>query len=215
MQDRQNNSKRTAMLSLEQQQEVLSKSEQLLANFQKLDSEIKFSSKELQNQLTEIDLKLNEWANAKDLVKDTLEASLTKLSRETLVLTALPEKLGKYLNQIIPDISSEIQKQTYQNFDASIKNASDAIDRLNEKIQTTSRSMLEMSHQAFKKKLLTFALIFSVTILGSTVLTYSIMQLFPKTVIIDTKGDIRIEGGNVSVWGAGKKSVQSGQRAKN
>lgn len=214
MQDRQNNSKRTAMLSLEQQQEVLSKSEQLLANFQKLDSEIKFSSKELQNQLTEIDLKLNEWANAKDLVKDTLEASLTKLSRETLVLTALPEKLGKYLNQIIPDISSEIQKQTYQNFDASIKNASDAIDRLNEKIQTTSRSMLEMSHQAFKKKLLTFALIFSVTILGSTVLTYSIMQLFPKTVIIDTKGDIRIDGGNVSVWGTGKNSVQGSQSGK-
>src|SRR5690606_29199686 len=150
----------------------------------------------------------------KDLVKDTLEASLTKLSRETLVLTALPEKLGKYLNQIIPDISSEIQKQTYQNFDASIKNASDAIERLNEKIQTTSRSMLEMSHQAFKKKLLTFALIFSVTILGSTVLTYSIMQLFPKTVIIDTKGDIRIDGGNVSVWGAGKNAVRDGQKVR-
>ena len=37
-------------------------------------------------------------------------------------------------------------------------------------------------------------------------------RFLPRTVTIDTKGDISIDGSDVSIWGMGKNSVTSGKK---
>lgn len=208
MNEEDDNNKEIKAISHEEQKGLINQSEKIMAKFQRLDGEIKFSSKDLQNQFNAIGLKLNEWSDIQSSLSDTLEKNLTELARETTVLTALPSKIEKHLNQIIPNIAGEIQKKVFQEFESAINSCHKSVDQLNDKIQVTSKKLLEINQNIWRKKLIQFALVLSITIFGSSLLTYSIMRLFPQTVRIDTKGDITIDGGKVSIWEMGGNKTQ-------
>lgn len=152
MNEEDDNNKETKAISHEEQKELINQSEKILAKFQQLDSEIKFSSKDLQNQFNAIGLKLNEWSDIQSSLSDTLEKNLTELARETTVLTALPSRIEKHLNQIIPNVAGEIQKKVFQEFEGAINNCHKSVGQLNDKIQVTSKKLLEMNQQVWRKK---------------------------------------------------------------
>jgi hypothetical protein len=66
----------------------------------------------------------------------------------------------------------------------------------------------DLSSNILKKKLKPFALTLLITMLASASLTYAVLRYFPQRIMIDSNGDINIDGGNVSIWGGGKNIVQ-------
>jgi hypothetical protein len=192
--------------------ELISPLSQLLKEFSKVDGELKFSTKELQNQFSNIQLSLQEWYEIQVSQNNILEKNLTILARETAMLTILPEKIETRLNQLVPNIAIEVQKSAFQFMETAIQNLHKSADSLDEKIQLSAKKIAEINFNSFKQKLMSLALVLSVTIFCSTGLTYLIMQRFPKIVTIDAKGDVKIDSGNVVIWDMGKKAVQSGKK---
>jgi hypothetical protein len=217
MQDEQSNNKETKLLSPDEQQELINKSEQILANFQKLDSEIKFSSRDFQNQFSTVKHDIKGWLETSKSLSNTLEKNLNTLAKEITILCSLPDKIGERLVQIIPDISTQVstnmQKKMFEDYTTVLANTNKAVYQLNEKIRLAIKKAEDISTNALKRKLAYLVLVLSITIFASTGLTYAIMQRFPKIVRIDTKGDITIDGGSVSIWGTGKNTVQPSKKS--
>lgn len=207
-----NNEKQTN--SLEEQRQLLNQAEQVAEVFRKLDGEIKFSSRDFENRFNVLQEQVKKWSDAINSASKELDEKIANLAQETTVLTTLPEKIGKYLDRIIPAISAEIQKRNFQEFEQTISDCFKSVAQLEGMIQSVNRNMLEANHQAFKKKVLSGVLILSITVFSSTILTYGIMRLFPTKFSIDAKGEVNIHGGNISVWGTGKNNVPIKQKGK-
>jgi hypothetical protein len=111
----------------------------------------------------------------------------------------------------VPNISIEIQKKMFQDCNIAIDFCDKKLNSLSEKLFTTIRKLEDFQTSELKKRLKIISVSIFISIFASGLLTYCLVQNFPKMVNVDTKGNITIEGGNVSVWGMGKSNVQAGK----
>lgn len=140
------------------------------------------------------------------------EQKITVLAEETFSLRKLPDKIEARLDQLVPNISAQIQQGVLQDFELAIANCDKGVNALSDKILSVMQRIAELKANEFKKRLITFVLTISISIFGSGILTYFLIQQFPSKVMIDTKGGISIDGSNVSIWGTGKNTVQETKR---
>jgi predicted RNase H-like nuclease (RuvC/YqgF family) len=150
-----------------------------------------------------------------DLIEKQLnkfEQRLTELGEENFNLRKLPERVETSISQLVPGVSTQIQKSMFQECRSAIENCEKNINSLNDKLLLAVRKMEDIQTSEFKKKLKMVATAISISVFISGILTYCLIQSFPKIINVDTKGTINIEGGNVSVWGMGKSTVQASKK---
>ena len=187
---------------------LIDNSEQLIKDFRQLDSEIKFSAKNLQNQFNDIQAQIKKWSEGAAAFTTILDEKLVILSRETTVLCTLPVKIEEHLNQLVPKLGAEVQKKLFADYEIALSNCNKQLNSLSEKISLATKKMTELDSAKFRKKLKLFIITLMITILASASTTYTMLQYFPQKVTIDTNGDINIDGGNVSAWSATRNKVQ-------
>src|SRR4051812_15650076 len=125
--------KRTAKQTINQ--EEINQSKQLLDQWTKLDGELKFNFKELENLHDEIQNRVKDWLETTSAANKKLNENLSVLGRETTVLCQLPEKIGQHLNKLVPEISIEIQKKMFKDCESGIENCNGKVTSLSEKIE--------------------------------------------------------------------------------
>lgn len=195
----------------QQQQELARLTRLLLDNAVHLENNLKESAKTVRKEM-ELAAKTLDQSTEKLETKivsqlTALEKIVTSLVDETFILKKLPQKTADRLTDLVPDIAAAIGQKTLDELKTGINNCHKQVDQLNNQIQLTSKKLLENSQASLKKRLAQLALTIVVTACLSTVLAYLVMQSVPKIVTIDTKGDITIDGGHVSIWGT-KTPVQ-------
>lgn len=163
--------------------------------------EVDFAAKVLENSSSKFEDKLSEQLAA-------FEQAISESVKQTFALRKLPDKIGDCLHLLIPEIAAQVQKTTFQNIDAALGNTRQTIDQLTNKIHLITIRIEDLSSDILKKKLKPFALTLLITMLASASLTYAVLRYFPQKIMIDTNGDVNIEGGNVSIWGANGNKVQ-------
>lgn len=178
-----------------------------LEELKQIDNELTFSVKELQHYLEKIQHEQNEWSEQQKQCKDILVENVNKLAKETKILTILPEKIENRLTSLVPNISRELAKQIFDEFDNRLAKTKIELDDLLAKSLSAIDQAKESQQTSFRQKLRSLALILSISIIASSILSFLLMQQFPKTISINTEGNITIDGGDVSIWGTGKNSI--------
>lgn len=164
--------------------------------------EIEHATNLLEKSSEQFEIKLKE-----QLAK--FEQKIAELVEETFVLKKLPSKIWDRLNELVPVIATEVQKKAFQGYDAAFARCTEAVTRLNNEVENSINKIEKTKSGGSKRKVGFTALVLTVTILASTILTYFVMQQLPHSVSIDTKGIVNINGGNISVWGLRKNMVQT------
>jgi len=193
---------------------VIKNSKQLLNEFKELDAEIKFGIKEVENQFQKIISEISGIAEEVKSMNLALDKNLSLLSKETTVLTILPKKLSDHLSELVPQIANHVQKEGFKEYDRGLENSRSLLEQLNEKLESATRKITNLELDVVRAKLKSSILLISVSLVLSSSITFAMFKFLPRTVTIDTKGDITIDGSNVSVWGTSKNSGQLVKKTK-
>ena len=180
---------------------------QILKDFRALDAEITISIKKVDTHFKQI---VSQVINGVEEVKSMnaeISKNLTALSREIDVLATIPQHLQNSLNELVPQIASQIQRECFKEYDAAFAKSVELINGLNCKLELATRELSSLNVDKIKTKLKSAILLISISLLLSSTITFGMFKFLPRTVSIDTKGDIRIDGSDVSIWGMGKNSV--------
>ena len=129
------------------------------------------------------------------------EQKLIKLEEENFILKKLPSLIEVSLERLGPAISAKLQQQISQELETALLACDRQINTLAEKVRLTLQQVDDSQNRQLKKRLQSMIMAITISICASSTFTYYLIRHFPKIVHVDTKGDVRIEGGNTSVWG--------------
>ena len=127
-------------------------------------------------------------------------------------MTVLPEKLGKQLEGLVPAISNRIEKKLSEDLRAAINNYAEAVNELNDKAKITVAEFAGITDKTFKKRLLRLVLVLVITIPSSAIISHYLLQPLPKSLTVNTNGDITIRGGEIVIWGASRTTVEPNKK---
>lgn len=188
---------------------------QMLKDFRALDAEITISIKKVDTHFRQIASQVNTGVEEVKSMNVRISKNLTALSREIDVLATIPQQLQNSLNELVPQIASQIQKECFKEYDAALAKNGGLINDLNSKLELATREIDSLDQKQIKTKLKSSILLISISLLLSSAIMFGMFKFLPRTVTIDTKGDISIDGSDVSIWGMGKNSGQIFQKGKN
>jgi len=180
---------------------------QLLEDFRALDAEVTISIKEVDTHFKQIVSQVNTGVEEVKSMNAEISKNLTTLSREIAVLATIPQKLQHNLNELIPQIASQIQKECFKEYDVALAKSTELINGLNSKLELATRKLSSLDDNKIKTKIKSSILLISISLLLTSAITFGMFRFLPRTVTIDTKGDISIDGSDVSIWGMGKNTV--------
>ena len=139
-------------------------------------------------------------ARFEDLMTYQFEQKLTKLEEENFALKKLPSLIEASLDRLVPAVSAKLQQQISQELETALLACNRQVNTLTDKVQLTLQRVDDLQSRQLKKRLQSMIIAIIISVCASNSFTYYLIRHFPKIIHVDTKGDVRIENGNISVW---------------
>jgi hypothetical protein len=176
--------------------------------------EIKYNIKQLEYVIKDLANITKQWDETTKAHKNNLAKAAESLQEENFVLQKLPEKVGAYLKQIIPDISRHIQARTLKDFESGLALCNKQLVDLSYKVQEVNGKVEICQNDQLKKKLinLTMNLLLLIAI-GSGSSYLMSHYIFSSRITLKQSGDVNINDSTVSIWEAkGKINVYDNKK---
>jgi hypothetical protein len=173
--------------------------------------ETKYSIAQLGYLIKDLDGRAKKWEEITNIHETNLVKVIKDLKDENFILNKLPEKVGIYLKEIIPDISNHIQEKALKDFKVSLELCNKQLVDLSRKIQEVNNKVEVCQNEQLKKKLINFAMNLVVLIaigLGSSYLmsTYLLDKQPPSQLSLMPSGDVNVSNSRVWISESSKKT---------
>lgn len=198
--------------------ELNKSTEELNISLNKTKNEVELLSKSL-------DLKRIEFIEATTKQLEAMDNSIKSIEKETVLLHSLPKKLSAQINEIVPDIATEINKLNqnilgnqnkefnetaarfkqlqeayYRKQSVSLDDATLRLSQLKEKIE-------KIDSQRIKRYFLGLSVVVLISISASLGATYTMIKMFPQRVQIESPNNVQVQESEVSLWSSKNVNV--------
>ena len=170
---------------------------------------------EVSNVLESIDERSDGLAKLLDAAHEKIGNLINKLEKNTLVLHQLPKKVDKKINDIIPEISVEVDK-IYQKkivkMDGIYQKKAEEINNLTKdaasKLENLQDNFTNLEQGRKKRFFINFLITMLFASGVSAASAYAVLKKYPTRVYVNNNKDVLVKDSEVSFWGSGKISVE-------
>jgi hypothetical protein len=198
--------------------ELKKSTEELNISLNKTKNEVELLSKSL-------DLKRIEFIEATTKQLEALDNKIKSIEKETVLLHSLPKKLSAQINEIVPDIATEINKLNqsilgnqnkefnesavrfkqlqeayYKKQSVSLDDATLRLSQLKEKIE-------KIDSQRIKRYFLGLSVVMLISVSASLGATYKMIKMFPQRVQIESPNNVIVQESEVGLWSSKNVNV--------
>lgn len=150
---------------------------------------------------------------------------IKSIEKETVLLHSLPKKLSAQINEIVPDIATEINKlhqnilenqnKEFNETAASFKQLQEAyykkqtvsLDDATLRLSELKEKIEKIDSQRIKRYFLGFGVVLIVSVLASLGATYAMIKMFPQRVQIESPNNVTVQESEVSLWSSKNVNV--------
>ena len=198
--------------------ELNKSTEELNISLNKTKNEVELLSKSL-------DLKRIEFIEATTKQLEALDNRIKSIEKETVLLHSLPKKLSAQINEIVPDIATEINKlnqnilgnqnkefnETAVRFkqlqEAYYKKQSISLDDATLRLSQLKEKIEKIDSQRIKRYFLGLSFVVLISISASLGATYTMIKMFPQHVQIESPNNVQVQESEVSLWRSNNVNV--------
>lgn len=134
--------------------------------------------------------------------------SLTKsLKQENVSLQSLPKKLAVKVQELLPDIATQLDRINEKKYQDYIKNINAATQEYNcsvkeivSEFKHLKQSFDRSDQSRIKRYFLGLGIVVTISVLASLGATYLMIKMFPQHVHIQSPSNITVQESKVSLW---------------